>query len=144
MSTACSPLPPDMAPVRRSETSGLGASTHFTSGSTRRTKTSPASTSATACTTEPASAAGLVAPAWPAEISITGMPSLTPSSKAAQASSAKRRGGTTWHDSRVQNGRRRNRPSPPAAWSNMATTSRTCSGWAKLVPSGLAVPARMA
>ena len=72
------------------------------------------------------------------------MPRRTPSARDAQASSAKRSGGTTWQDNRVQKGAARNRSAPPARWQRISNTRRTLWGSEKLVPIGLAVPQRMA
>ena len=75
----------------------------------------------------PASAAGAVAPAWPADSSSTGMPPRTAASRQRQASSAKRSGGTT-----KQLDRRDERPRPPRRLAagdrcRMSSASSTCS-----------------
>ena len=101
----------------------------------------PASTSATPWASDPASAAGLVAPAWPADSSRIGMPRSTPASRQRLASSPKRKGGTTWQQDIETNGRAAKPPSAPAIMSNMSTLRCTACGVVKLVPRCLAVPA---
>ncbi len=130
--------------MRRSATRGLGAKIAWTCLSTSQAKTMPASVSATAWTSEPASEAGDVAPAWPAEISCTGKPARTAASSVSQASSANRIGGTTWHTITVRKGRARNAASPPAIQRQILAISATLHASVTLIETGFAVPARQA
>ena len=71
--------------------------------------------SANAWARDPASAAGEVAPACPAESRLIGMPVSTWATMQPADSSAKRNGGTTKVLLAATNGRLRNSPSPPAS-----------------------------
>ncbi len=74
LATAASPPPPLMAPVRRSEMKGMKAKMQGWPGESASTTIRPARHSARPCARAPASDAGLVAPAWPAEQICNGMP----------------------------------------------------------------------
>ena len=88
--------------------------------------------------------AGLVAPAWPAEITWMGNPRETALSMVRQASSAKRIGGTTWQIMMVRKGRSSNRSQPPASSAQMSAIRSMFSGAEALMHTCFAVPARQA
>jgi len=142
--TASSPEPPLMAPVRRSDTNGQSAMTHGCPGFRRLTHVSAARHSASPWASDPASAAGEVAPACPADTILIGMSRLTWATMHRAASSAKRSGGTTNVLCPMRKGRSAKAPSRPSITSNMSTASSTCSGWKKELPTGLLVPMEMA
>ena len=85
-------------------------------------------------------ASGLVAPAWPAASSSTGMPARTPSSRVWHASSANLSGGTTKQDDMLTKGFARHAASLPATACSMGRDSSRCSGSTQLLPTCLAVP----
>ena len=90
----------------------------------------------------PASAAGLVAPVWLAEATVSGMPLRTAVSITPQSSWLRRRGETmaqmTWAKGRLR--KASPEPSPPSDMSYMATARSTFSGTMKLVTMCLVVP----
>ena len=86
--TASSPEPPVMAPVRRSETNGQSPMTHGWPGFSRLTQVRADRHSARAWASDPARAAGDVAPACPAESRLMGMPQFTWATMERTASSA--------------------------------------------------------
>ena len=88
--------------------------------------------------------AGLVAPAWPAEITWMGNPRKTAFSMVWQASSAKRIGGTTWQIMTVRNGRSSKRSQLPASSAQMSAITSTFSGAEALTQTCFEVPDRQA
>ena len=77
-----------MEPVRRSDTNGHSPMTHGCPGLMRLTQVSADRHSASAWASDPARAAGEVAPAWPAESRLMGMPVRTWATMERTASSA--------------------------------------------------------
>ena len=92
----------------------------------------------------PASAAGAVAPACPADSSSTGMPPRTASSRQWQASTANFSGGTTKQFDWLTNGRARHLSSPPATACSMWKEASRCSAATQLEPTCLVVPMMLA
>ena len=88
----------------------------------------------------PASEAGAVAPAWPAESSSTGMPPRTATSRQRQASVANFSGGTTKQLDWLTKGRARHLSSPPEIICSISSEASHCSGATQLVPTCLVVP----
>ena len=128
-----------MAPVRRSETKHQVPKIAGCPGLIALTYTRPARHSATSCARAPASAAGAVAPAWPAESNSTGMPPRTATSRHLHASVANFMGGTTKQFDWLTNGRSRHCCSPPAIRCSISSEASTCSGCTQLLPTCLVV-----
>ncbi len=144
LTSASSPLPPVKAPVRRSETKGQGPTMTGKPGSTMSTSNRPASASAVACTTAPASAAGAVAPAWGATTTHTGAPNLMASTQTSALSQPYRSGEMTQQPPAWQKGRSRNAFSPPAIMCSISRVGATWLASLKVSAECLVVPATQA
>ena len=136
----CSGEPPDMAPVRRSETKGQVPRIAGAPGLIAFTYTSPPRHSAQAWDTVPARHGGAVAPACPAESSNTGIPPSTATRRHSRASSANFIGGTTKQFDWLTKGRARQASSPPATICNNLSVFSRCCASVQALPTCLVVP----
>jgi hypothetical protein len=113
VTSASSPLPPEKAPVRRSEMNGHMPKLMRLPRRTRFMTHRQESVSAKLCTSVPASAAGDVAPACGAIATSPGRPSSASFTSTSALSLPKRSGETIGQPPNVQKGLSRKAPSRP-------------------------------